>query len=343
MYNRRSFLKSIAGYSALASMPLSASTKSNVRIIVVGGGVAGTRAAAYLKVSHSFSEITLFDPSLNTKDSDRNYSAIENMVRPVSKQLLDETGIDIITEKVVEIDPSEKSVRLTNGKQYKADFLVIAPGIDFKWQGIHGYNSRIEHSVLHAWQHDGAEITLWRQLESMRDGDTVIVSVPVAPYRYPQGPYQRATRIACYLKVNKPRSTLLLLDSNNAFPSMQAYRERWRDMFPDGTLQWVPAVMGGAVDHLDFQKNIIYTAGETIKAGVLNFIPPQQAGIIARQAHLNVNSDWCQVSQQTLESSHYNNVYVLGDANDSNNNKTALMAEQHAIKCLKSINKVLRV
>lgn len=342
MYNRRAFLKNLGGITALATMPMQSAFASDIRIIVVGGGVAGTRAAAYLKMSLPSAIITLFDPALKGVSSDKNYSVIQSQYRPVSKRVLAATGVDIITDHVVEIDPAEKSVYLANGKKYKADFLVLAPGVDFKWHEFEGYDPSMEKLVMHAWQHPYAEIALWRQIESMHDGDSVVISVPAAPYRFPQGPYQRATKIADYLKTCKTRSKLLVLDSNDTFPGMQHTLEQWQHKFPGHRLEWVSAAKGGVIDKIDIVKNTVVTANETLRAGVLNLIPAQQAGFVARQNGLTVNSDWCQVTAQTLESSHFKNVYVLGDANDADNyDKTATVAEQHAVQCVKAIKALL--
>lgn len=338
MYNRRSFLKILAGCTTLASMPLGAKVTDNIRVIVVGGGVAGTRTAAYLKMSSPGIDITLFDRGFDGVSSASDFSSIKSDYRPVTKQVLTELGIRIVTGKLMQIDPADKSVEHVNGEKYKADVLVVAPGVEFKWHNVPGYEPTMRESVMHAWQHPHAELPLWQQLESMRNGDTVIISVPKAPYRFPLGPYQRATRIAEYLKVYKTKSALLVLDGNDSFPSMHAYREQWNNEFPDGRLQWIPSVMGDAADKIDFQRKTIYTAGESIKAGVLNYIPPQYAGSIARKAELNVDSDWCQVNPETMESSYYKDVYVVGDANDANTyNKTAAMADKHSLRCMASI------
>lgn len=341
MKSRRSFLKSLGNVFALASMPFSVTLAGNYRFNIVGGGVAGTRVAAYLKMSLPSATVTLFDPSLKGF-SESVYSAIQNNYKPVSKDVLDAIGVDTITEKAVVLEPEEKTVILANGKKHKADFLIIAPGIDFKWHDIKGYKPGVEQLITHAWQHPGTEYALWQQIKTMNDGDNVIISVPVAPYRFPQGPYQRATRIADYLKISKPASKVIILDGNDEFPSMSYYLEHWKRQYPGNTVEWVSASSGGYINKVNIQKNILYVEGETIKAGVLNLIPAQQSGYIARQAGLNVNSDWCQVNSYTLESIHHKHVYVIGDANDADLfNKTAVVADQQALQCVSKIKSII--
>lgn len=340
MNNRRSFLKNIGNLVALAAMPFGAAQAANNRIIVVGGGVAGTRVAAYLKISLPSATVMLFDSALKNFSGNK-YIAIQNNYKPVSKEVLDEIGIDVIAEIITQLNPVEKVVHLANGKSYKADLLVVAPGVDFKWGDLNGYKLGMEQNILHAWQHPSNELVLWKQIESMKNGDNIVISIPQAPYRFTQGPYQRATRIASYLKKSKPGSKILVLDSNNEFPSMQSYLELWENKFPN-MVEWISASNGGVLEKVDLQRNLVYAGGEIIKSAVLNVIPPQQAGVVARQAGLNLNSDWCQVNSDTLESIHYKHVYVIGDANNVDiNNKTASSAEHQALQCVTSIKALI--
>jgi len=337
MKSRRSFLKTVGNLVALASMPLGSALAANQRIIVVGGGVAGTRAAAYLKISLPAASIMLFDPALKNS-GDNRYYAIQNQYKPVAGDVLREIGIDIVADQVMQVDPAEKKVYLANGRSYAADFLVVAPGADFKWSATAGYVPGMEDAITHAWQHPSNELGLWQQIEAMADGGDVVISVPAAPYQFPQGPYLRASRIADFLKKFKSRSRVLVLDNNDAFPSMHVYLDQWRNKYPQGMVEWLPASSGGVVEHMDFAGKILYAGSTRIRADVLNFIPPQQAGRVARQAGLNFRNDWCQVASGSLESKHYKNVYVVGDANDAEpRNKTAAAAEQQALRCVRAI------
>lgn len=338
MKSRRSFLKSLGNIMALASMPLTTSLATiNSRVLIVGGGVAGTRAAAYLKMTLPSTWVTLVDPSLQ-QANDAAFYAIQNQYKPVSKEVLDEIGVDVIADYVEHMDPAEKTVYLKSGKKHSADLLIVAPGVDFKWDDINAMIAGDREQLLHAWEHPSNEVGLWKRIEAMNNGDTVVISVPKMPYQFPQGPYQRATRVAHYLKSFKSRSKVLVLDHNDVFPSMHTQLRQWDEKFPGGMVEWSSAEKGGVLRKVDLDTNTVWTNGDRIRAGVLNLIPPQQAGLVAREAGLNHQSDWCQVVPHTLESAHYRQVYVIGDANDANPyHKTAAVAEQHAAQCVNAI------
>jgi sulfite dehydrogenase len=116
--------------------------------------------------------------------------------------------------------------------------------------------------------------------------------------------------IASYLKTAKPRSKLLVLDANPEITSKKGLFEKaFKDHY-SGILEYRPNAelkeVTGKVAKFDF---------EDVRADVLNVIPPQRAGDIARSAGLvNINNRWCGVNWLTLESAVAPGVHVLGDA-----------------------------
>jgi len=59
---------------------------------------------------------------------------------------------------------------------------------------------------------------------------------------------------------------------------------------------------------------------------------------VARKAGLSSNGDWCHVNKRTLESLHYSEVYVLGDANDAaQHDKNAFSAVAQADAFVRAI------
>ena len=79
---------------------------------------------------------------------------------------------------------------------------------------------------------------------------------------------------------------------------------------------------------------------EDVKASVLNVIPPQHAGAIARQAGMaNANGRFCQVDFVTYESTAQRNVHILGDAIQVAPlmPKSGHMANQHGKVCAAAV------
>lgn len=115
------------------------------------------------------------------------------------------------------VDPVARRVTLADGSSLDYDRLVLAPGIDLRFDALPGYTEAAAQRMPHAWKAGPQTLLLRDQLRAMPDGGVVVMSVPANPYRCPPGPYERASLIAWYLKANKPRSKLILLDDKDAF------------------------------------------------------------------------------------------------------------------------------
>jgi sulfide dehydrogenase [flavocytochrome c] flavoprotein chain len=164
----------------------------------------------------------------------------------------------------------------------------------------------------------------------MRDGGVYVLSIPVAPYRCPPGPYERASMVAAYFKQAKPKSKVLVLDANPDVTSKPGlFKAAWKDLY-GGVLEYRGNAKAVAVDP---KTMTVKLEVEDVKGDVLNVVPPHAAGTIARQAGLiTTNNRWCDVDWRTMESKAVKGVHVLGDATLSGPGmpKSGSMANNHA-------------
>src|SRR3982074_1319690 len=130
-------------------------------------------------------------------------------------------------------------VTLAGGPRLPYDRLVLAPGIAHRWDTRPGYTESAAERMPHAWKAGEQTLLLRRQLESMEDGGTVVISAPANPFRCPPGPYERASLIAYYLKTKKPKSKLIILDAKDAFSKQRLFLSAWNELYP-GMVEWVP-------------------------------------------------------------------------------------------------------
>jgi sulfite dehydrogenase len=220
-------------------------------------------------------------------------------------------GIRVVQGEAVAVDTAGRKVRLAGGGDLAYDRLVVAPGIDFMFEQVGGLQAAVEDgSIAHSWKAGPQTVALRKQLESMPDGGVVAISIPKVPYRCPPAPYERACMVASYLKTAKPRSKLLVLDANPEIQSKKALFEKaFGDHYGD-ILEYRPNAELKSVDGLTARFEF-----EDVQASVLNVIPPQRAGDLARTAGLvNINDRWAGVNWLTMESTAAPGVHVLGDA-----------------------------
>jgi NADPH-dependent 2,4-dienoyl-CoA reductase/sulfur reductase-like enzyme len=320
--DRRQFLQAGSAVSVLGLTAGCASTggAAGGHVVVVGGGYGGATAAKYIRMwSEGRVQVTLVEPN------DAFVSCpISNLVLGGSKQMADITtpydnltkrhGVKIVKDRAVAIDADKRQVRLAGGSTLGYDRLVLSPGIEFMWDALPGLKKPgAQERVLHSWKAGPQTAALRRQLEAMPDGGVYALAIPLAPYRCPPGPYERACQVAHYFSKAKPKSKVLILDANEDVTSKAGlFKKAWADRYK-GIIDYRPKHslidVDAATGTLKFDFN------DDLKAQVLNVIPPQRAGDIAHNAGLTTaNKRWCEVDWLTMESKAAKNVHILGDA-----------------------------
>ncbi|MDZ4122764.1 MAG: FAD/NAD(P)-binding oxidoreductase, partial [Hydrogenophaga sp.] len=200
---RRQFVQTLGAGSAVAGLGLLGGCAgmggSSAKVVVVGGGYGGATAAKYLRMfSDHGIDVTLIEPNEAFISC-----PISNLVIQGSKTMADITtpydnltkrhGVKVVRDMVASIDPEKRMVKLASGGELPYDRLILSPGIDFMWDSLPGMaKAGAKDKVLHAWKAGAQTVALRKQLEAMPDGGVYALSIPLAPYRCPPGPYERA-------------------------------------------------------------------------------------------------------------------------------------------------------
>jgi NADPH-dependent 2,4-dienoyl-CoA reductase/sulfur reductase-like enzyme len=243
---------------------------------------------------------------------------------------------------VTDLDPIKRQITLSDNEKLPYDRLVLSPGVEMQWGAIEGYSSAAGAVFPHAWEAGPQSELLRRQLEAMKDGGLVVITVPENPYRCPPGPYERASLIAHYLRRHKPRSKVLVLDAKDTFTKKDLFIAAWKELYP-ATLEWVSGSQGGRAQRVDIQEGIVRTEFDEYKPAVANIIPPQRAAAIARRLGLDDEKGWCRVRPGTFESRLHHDIHIIGDAAITNPiPKSAFGANVEAKVCAAAIVALLR-
>ncbi len=339
---------------AVAGLPFAASLvgcatsgggSSIGRVVVVGGGFGGTTAARYLRMWGGNVDVTLVERN-DTFVSCPISNLVVGGFRDIASVTrgydgLKAAGVKVVKGEVTAIDGGAKKVRLAGGGELAYDRLVVAPGIDFMWEQVGGLQAAVDSGrIAHAWKAGTQTLALRRQLEAMPDGGVYALSIPRSPYRCPPGPYERACVVAAYLKQAKPKSKVLVLDANPEVQSKKALFEKaFKDLY-GGILEYRPNAELKEVSGMTAKLDV-----DDVKADVLNVVPPQRAGDIARTAGLvNINNRWVGVNWLTMESTAVPGIHVIGDATfpAPAMPKSGHMANQHAKVAAAAIIQLLK-
>jgi len=310
MLGRRSVL-------AMPFLARAAFAQAAARVLVIGGGFGGASAARALRRTDPNVDVTLVESNPVFTSCPFSNEVIVGL-RDIAQQRfgyqgIAAAGVRVVQGTAVAVDAPTRRVTLNDGTVLGYDRLILSPGIDIAYDALPGYSEAAAEVLPHAWKAGDQTLLLRRQLEAMPDGGTVVISAPANPFRCPPGPYERASLIAYYLKTNKPKTKLLILDAKDTFSKQKLFMSAWAKLYP-GLLEWVSLSDGGKVVRVEALTRSFETEFGSHKADVGNVIPPQRAGRIAVVAGGTDKTGWCPIDPVSFESRLVPAIHVIGDA-----------------------------
>ncbi|MBD3649372.1 MAG: FAD-dependent oxidoreductase [Pseudomonadales bacterium] len=338
MITRRRFLAA----SALAPMAFGIRANATPRVVVVGGGFGGCTAARYIRKLAPSAEILLVDPARSFITCPFSNLVLAGM-RDIdsisfSYRGLQAEGIELVPSFVEFVDIEKRKVALEENDALLAwDYLVLSPGVQFRYEGIEGASERTGFQLPHAWKGGFQTLRLKSQLEKMKPGGVFVIAAPDNPYRCPPGPYERASLVAEYFKTHNPKAKIIIVDAKDNFTKKELFMEGWEALYP-GMIDWVGVSETGSLRRVDGARKRFFTDFDEFQADVGNLIPPQRAAELVTDAGLDGGRGWCEVDPASFESRLAKNVYILGDAVNANPMpKSAFSANNQAKVCAAAI------
>lgn len=315
---RRGFAAGSLAAAGLLAAPAVLRAQAKPRLVVIGGGPAGATVAKYVaRDSQGAIDVTLVEPLdkfVTCFHSNLFLGGFRDFASITHPYKLAPYGVKHVRQTASAIDRDKKQVRLADGSTLDYDRLVVAPGIDLKFDSVPGYSEAAAEIMPHAWKPGAQTELLKKQLDSLSDGATIVMVAPPNPYRCPPGPYERVSCMAHVLKSKgHSKSRIVVIDPKDKFSKMALFQEGWQKHYP-GMIEWMDPQMHGGVKAVDPKANTVTTDFETIKANLVNVIPAQMAGKIARDAGLANQTGFCPIDATNMKSDQDPNVFVLGDA-----------------------------
>lgn len=316
--SRRGFLKLGIALTAGPYLARAGAREGSARVVIVGGGFAGATCAKYLRRVAPQIAVTLVEPNPDYVTCPFSNAALGGLYEVDDltwdiRVMTEKYGVELVVDRAEVVDADAAEVRLASGARLAYDRVVMAPGVDLIWNSPEGYTEDVAATLPHAWK-AGAQTQLLRnQVQAMRAGGVVAISVPRAPFRCPPGPYERASLLAHSLHQSNPSAKILVLDANDKFSKQGLFKAAWGELYGD-MIEHVPLSEDGEVLRVDAASRTLSTAFDDFTVDVANVIPAQRAGVVATASDLADASGWCPVHPATFESTRVPGVHVLGDA-----------------------------
>lgn len=349
---RRQFIQNIGvtavGLTLIPSTiagQLAANAGAVGRVVVVGGGMAGTSVAKYLRFwGGAGLDVTLVEPNAAYISN-----IFSNMVLTGERTLSQLTfnystlkskyGVKVQNYSVTSIDPIGKKVYLSSGTTLPYDRLVLAPGIDFESLPLSGTTTN-KGKILHAWKAGTQTTSLQNQIKAMTKSDTFIITIPPAPYRCPPGPYERACVVADYLKRTKGGGKVIILDANAKILAEPQNFTTAFNVTHKGIITYVP---NAQISAINADTMSVVTSAGTFKGKVINAIPVHKAGNLITQSGIGLansaDGKWAAVNVLSYESTNPSlaGIHIIGDSSSTTQPKAGHIANAEAKVCADAI------
>ncbi len=317
--NRRTFLVGAAAGAATLYAP-AVIGQAKPRVVVIGGGPGGATAAKFIaKDSQGAISVSLVEPNdsfvtcFHSNLYLGGYKSFDQITHRY-EDLVKKYAINHVRKSAVRIDKAEKVVHLSDNGTLSYDKLVVSPGIDLKYDSVPGWGKEHEEVMPHAWKAGPQTQILRKRMDALKDGDLVVMIAPPNPYRCPPGPYERISMMAHLLKTTgRGKCKIMIIDPKENFSKQGLFQEGWEKHYP-GMVEWLGPKIHDGLKSVDPKTGTVVTGFETYKAALVNVIPAQMAGFIAREAGLTNASGFCPIDPKNMKSAMDPNIFVLGDA-----------------------------
>lgn len=314
--------RALLGGLALGGLALPAVARgARPRVAIVGAGFGGAALAQELSAGPGGAlDIVLVDPEPGYFALCRSNLVLGGLATPQSiwfsfEALVHRTGMRLLQGRAERIDPESRTIRLEDGTVLPFDAAALAPGIGLDYASVPGWGRAASERMPHGWIGRAQFDLLDRQLAAVPDGGTIVILPPPDPSRCPPAPYERASMMAHrLLTTGRGNCRIVILDCKERFAKMALFLDGWEQYYP-GMIEWLPPSIHEGIEEVD-------PATLTVRAGfgvyrdcaLVNVIPGQTAGALARHSGLTDRTGFCPVRPGDMGSTLAPDLYVLGDA-----------------------------
>lgn len=323
MPSRREIIKSTGGLAAAATCGLvvPALAQTAPKVVVIGGGPGGATVVRRLAAKAGENlDITLVEPKLVYTTcfysnlylgGFQSLDALQYDYELVAKL----PGVTVAADRASVIDREKREVRLEGGAVLAYDRLFLSPGVDLDYTSLPGWSKNAATAMPHAWQAGEQTELLKRQLDAVPDGGLIVMIAPPNPYRCPPGPYERVSMMAhALISSGRNQARIVILDLKAKFSKQPLFQQGWEQHYP-GMIEWLPPVIHGGIKSVDPASMSVETDFETYRdADLVNVIPAQSAGRIAKDAGLVDDTGYCPTEPGGMNSTLDTRITILGDA-----------------------------
>jgi len=307
-------------------------------VVIVGAGAAGVTVAAILRNLAPDLSISIIDPS-RTHDYQPAWTLVgagefdvAATRRPMQSVLA--SGVTWLNDSVTSFEPQANRLLLSSGEVIAYEHLVVAAGLQSNWGQIEGLTDTLgRNGVCSNYSYESAPYT-WQCIQALHKGRALFTQPPM-PIKCPGAP-QKILYMAAdiFRRQNRP----VQLGFFNAGPAIFGIPFYARALEKVVQHYGIAARYGanlvavnGPAKEAIFEVTLDgVKTRQTEKFDMLHVTPPQSAPDFIKASPFADAGGFVAVNKHSLQSTHFSNVFALGDCAGTPNSKTAAAVRAQA-------------
>jgi sulfide:quinone oxidoreductase len=316
---------------------MSSSTK-RFSVVIVGGGAAGVTVASILRRQAPHITVALIDPS-RTHDYQPAWTLVgagefdvAATRRPMQSVLA--SGVTWLCERVASFEPATNSLTLAQGDVIGYEQLVVAAGLQTNWSQIEGLTDTLgRNGVCSNYSFDTAPYT-WKCIQGLQAGRALFTQPPM-PIKCPGAPQKILYMAADIFKRQNRTVEMGFFNAGPAIFGVPFYARALEKVVAHYAIKanyghTLVAVNGPAKEAV-FETTVDgVKTRRTEKFDMLHVTPPQSAPDFIKASPFADAGGFVAVNKHSLQSTHFPNVFALGDCAGTPNSKTAAAVRAQA-------------
>ncbi|EZQ02253.1 MULTISPECIES: NAD(P)/FAD-dependent oxidoreductase [Acidianus] len=291
------------------------------RIVVAGGGIAGTIVANRLvrnlseEVNKGEVEIVVLNKAnehiyqpgqallpFGVTETDELIKKEREVLDPRVKLLHDQKG------DITKFDPANHEIRTADGLSHRYDYLIIATGSHLHWEDIPGYKD----AVYSPWDMESAQKL--REALDQFSGGTVVINVSRLPHKCPVAPMEVTLMLDDYLKRRglREKTEIVYTYPVPGIFGIKTTNDVMIKIFQD---RGIKVISPFTVTKIDPKERIMESQeGEKVKFDLAIGVPVHYGAKVLADSGLPIEGrNWVKTDKMTLRMEGHSDVYVIGD------------------------------
>ena len=311
-------LLACAGAGSHGMARATGSGSATQRVVILGGAWAGLSAARELRQIAPELDVLVIDrdPVMRSLPLSNPWlvgRTTERMPRLDRAALAASLGYRFVAADVLRIDRAGRQVHTSQGA-FAYDWLLVATGLAYDYSAWFGADQKAADAAreLFPAAYVANELDALKQRLQAFKGGNLVINVPASPSRCPPAPYERAMLLAWWLKNQRFKGKVTVLDAGGGLPR---YTRLFAERYP-GLIEFVPYAAIRSVD--PFTRRITTDDGD-LPFDHAMLLPPMRAGAPLEQAGLlgldakGKPGPWSAVDPLRLRSPVDERVFLAGD------------------------------